>query len=194
MSEILELIDDCQTIDVKSYVYYRALKDRTIIINELIDDSILERAVYPLIQMDNDGTGKPITIYISSLGGSEYFGMALIDVIERIKTPLTIIGVGVCMSMGALILCAGKSNPNVKRCCFRSTVGLLHAGSLGVSGDANQAKDYMKFADEYEKKISKEHLFRNTNITIKDYAKYARKERYMMADEMLEIEMVDEIL
>ena len=48
--------------DPITYQYYRQLKDRKIIINDQIDSSIVETVMLPLLQMDNDGTGKPIEI------------------------------------------------------------------------------------------------------------------------------------
>ena len=52
------------------YQYYRNLRNRTIIINEPISADIVESVMLPLIEMDNDGTGEPITIRLSTVGGS----------------------------------------------------------------------------------------------------------------------------
>ena len=37
------------------YQYYRNLKHRIIVINDQIDASLLETAMIPLLEMDNDG-------------------------------------------------------------------------------------------------------------------------------------------
>ena len=40
--------------------------------------------------MDNDGTGNPIEIIISTVGGEIYSGFNLVDQIENAKSPVTI--------------------------------------------------------------------------------------------------------
>ena len=51
------------------YQYYKNLKDRKIIINDSIDSNIVETVMIPLLEMDNDGTGKPIEIILNTVGG-----------------------------------------------------------------------------------------------------------------------------
>lgn len=71
--------------DVVDYQYYVNLQQRRIIVNEAICDTILESAVLPLIEMDNDGSGEHITIILDSPGGDVYRGFNLVDVIEKVK-------------------------------------------------------------------------------------------------------------
>lgn len=52
------------------YQYYKGLKERKIIINEQISSDIVETVMLPLLEMDNDGTGKPINIILNTIGGS----------------------------------------------------------------------------------------------------------------------------
>ena len=61
-----DLVGDSSLPDPVTYQYYKNLKNRKIIINEEIGDSLLETATLPFIEMDNDGTGKPIEIIIST--------------------------------------------------------------------------------------------------------------------------------
>lgn len=184
-----------QAVDPITYRYFKCLSKREILLNDYVDETIIERVVLPLIEMDNDGSGKEIKLFICSGGGSAYHGHLLVDVIERLKTPTKIYGMGLCMSMALLLLCAGKNNPNIRRYAYPSTVGLLHAGSINIgNSDVNQAKDILDFNNKYDKNITKQHILRNSTINEKDYAKYARKEKYMTADEMLELGFIDEIL
>lgn len=182
-------------IDPVKYQYFLGLKNRTLILNDDIDSDIIEKIIIPLINMDKEEQGNPIKLYLCSYGGDVWSGMILSDVIDKIKSPLDIIGMGTCLSMGLLLLMAGKNNPNVKRYCYPSTVGLLHAGSLSLGQtDANQAKDFMAFNSKYEETKIKQHIFKNTNITEKEYKKFSRKEKYLDASEMLAYGIVDEII
>lgn len=58
--------------------------------------------------MDNDGTGKPIEIIISTVGGEIYSGFNFVDQIEKAKSPVTIHIMSMAASMGFLIAMAGK--------------------------------------------------------------------------------------
>ena len=62
------------------------LENRTIIINDDISSDIVEMALLPLMEMDNDGTGREITILLNTCGGEVYSGFCLIDYIEKLKT------------------------------------------------------------------------------------------------------------
>ena len=64
-----ELLANPTEMSPAIYQYYKNLQNRTIVINEQISSDIVESAMLPLIEMDNDGTGEPITIRLSTVGG-----------------------------------------------------------------------------------------------------------------------------
>ena len=117
--ELAEKLDTEQVIleetDIINNQYENLLKNRIILINDTISDLTIDKVVMPLLQMDNDGTGKKITIYINTNGGSVYDGLCLCNIIEGLKTETEIIVLGYAYSMGSIILMSGKNNPNVTR-------------------------------------------------------------------------------
>lgn len=175
------------------YQFYKGLKNRTIIINEPISEETIECVVLPLLEMDNDGSGKEINILISSPGGSTYNGLTVCSIIDRLKTPTNITTLSYAMSMGALMLMAGYNNPNVKKRCYPFTVGLIHGGSQLFEGTLSQARDYWSFNEKYEEKI-KEYILTHSRITEEEYKKMEKSEWYMTAEDMLKYGLVDEIL
>ena len=179
--------------DIVLYQYYKNLLNRKIIINEQIGDALMETAILPFIEMDNDGTGKPIEIIISTIGGEIYSGFNLVDQIEKAKSPVTIHIMSMAASMGFLIAMAGKNNPNVKTVCHPFSVGLLHSGSQYMEGSAHAVKDTFDFSQHYEEKI-KNYILTHTKIDENLYEKVERKEYWMDADEMKRLGIVDEII
>lgn len=177
----------------KMYQYYKGLKNRKIIINGEIDDRLLEDAILPFLNMDNDGTEKPIEIILDTIGGEIYGGFNLIDQIENAKSPVTIHIMSMAASMGLLIAMAGKNNPNVKTICHPFSVGLLHSGSQYMEGTAHAVKDTFDFSQHYEEKI-KNYILTHTKIDKDLYEKVERKEYWMDADEMLRLGIVDQIV
>lgn len=192
---INEILKDFKTglPDPVMYQYYKQLRNRIIIINEEIGDTLLETAVIPFMEMDNDGTGQPIEIIISTVGGEIYNGFNFIDMIEKAKTPTTIHIMSMAVSMGLLISMAGKNNPNVKTVCHPFSVGLLHSGSQYMEGSAHAVKDTFDFSQQYEQKI-KNYILTHTSIDEELYNKIERKEFWMDADEMKKMGIVDEII
>ena len=195
--ELAEKLDAEQVIleetDIINNQYENLLKNRIILINDTISDLTIDKVVMPLLQMDNDGTGKKITIYINTNGGSVYDGLCLCNIIEGLKTETEIIVLGYAYSMGSIILMSGKNNPNVIRKCYPFSTALIHGGSAYVGGTASQVKDYFKFNEKFEKRIA-DFIVSHTNLTEDDYAAIERYEAYMDSDEMLEKGLVDEII
>lgn len=184
------LLEETEIVDS---VYKHLLSKRIILINDVISANTIEKVVMPLLSMDNDGTDEKITIYINTNGGSVYDGLVVCNIIERLKTKTDVIVLGYAYSMGSLILMAGKNNPNVTRYCYPFSTSLIHGGSSFVSGTSSQVKDYFKFNERYEKRIS-DFIVSHTNLTKDDYMAIERYEAYMDSDEMLEKGLVDVIL
>ena len=195
--EMAEKLDAEQCILEETSVinaeYNRLLEERKILINDIISENTIEKVVMPLLRMDNDGSGKKITIYINTNGGSVYDGLVLCDIIEHLKTETEVIVLGYAYSMGSIILMSGKNNPNVTRKCYPFSTALIHGGSAYISGSSSQVKDYFKFNEKFEKRIS-DFIVSHTNLTEDDYAAIERYEAYMDSDEMLEKGLVDEII
>ena len=190
--DLKELLSN-NAINPIQYQYYKSLENRTIVINDDINSDIIEMALLPLIQMDNDGTGKEITILLNTCGGEVYNGFSLVDYIEKLKTKTTIKILGMAASMGALISIAGKNNPNVKTVCSPFSVFLVHSGSDCMAGNTNAIKDMFHFSEKYEEKISK-YILSHTKISEEEYIKMTRYEWWMTSEEALEKGLVDEIV
>lgn len=187
------ILNGDNTISPEMYQYYRNLNERKIIINDEITSSLLEYVITPLIEMDNDGTGKSIHIYLQTIGGSLTDGFVLCDIIDNIKTPLTIEVLGYAYSMGGIILMSGYKNDNVHKICHKHSTALLHAGSFYLEGNANSVKDQFHFNEKMEEQI-RDYTLSHSKITNEDYERMDRYEWYMLSDEMLKYGLVDEVI
>lgn len=193
LDELLATLQPKGLPDPIIYQYFKNLLNRKIIINEQIGDGLLETAILPFMEMNEDGTGKPIEIIITTPGGEIYSGFNFVDQIENAKAPVTIHIISMAASMGFLIAMAGKNNPNVKTVCHPFSVGLLHSGSQYMEGSVHAVKDTFNFSQHYEEKIKK-YILSHSKIDEDLYEKVERKEYWMDADEMLRLGIVDEII
>lgn len=192
--DINELIAQLsETSNPVAYQYFKNLNNRTILINETIDENIIETAVLPLLEMDNDGSGQEINILLNTLGGQVYNGLVLCDIISRLKTKTVITVLAYAYSMGSLILMSAFNNPNVTVKCYTFTTALVHGGSTYVEGTSSQVKDYFAFNEKYEEKI-RDYILSHSNITEAEYQKCERYEWYMTSEDMLKYGLVDEII
>lgn len=176
--------------------YSHLLSQRILLLNDACDMNIVEKIIMPLLEMDNDGTGDKIKIYISTNGGSVYDTLPLCNVIERLTTKTEIYVLGYVYSMGSLLMMAGYNNPNVTRYCYPFSSALIHGGSSSIGGSARAVKDYYKFNEQFEQRITEYILTHtNENFTEQDYQIIDDgREAYMDSDEMLRIGLVDYIL
>ena len=175
------------------YQYYKGIQNRRIVLNDQIDANILEAVMLPLLDMDNDGTGDPIEIILSTPGGSVFDALCLCDIIDRLKTPTTIKIMGYAYSMGGLIVAAGYGNPNVKKVCYPFSTALYHSGSTYIEGATSIVKDTFHFTEKMDEKI-KEYMLSHSRMSEEEYAKTERNEYYMTSEDMLKLGIVDEVL
>lgn len=173
------------------YQYYKKLNANTILINDEIDDSFLEMVILPLIDLDNDPNVEHIDIIINSPGGSIYDGLALIPILENLKTDTTMRIVGMAASMAGLIAMA--KGPHLRVVCDKFSVGLIHSGSSYFEGATNAVRDSFHFYEHYLQKI-KDYILSHTTISEEMYDKIERQEFWMDADAMLKYGIVDEII
>ena len=195
MSEILKNIDfDFDVMTPETYQYFEnLLKNRTIIFNDEISEGIVESVILPLLAFEKDDNQAPVTLYLSTIGGSVSDSLVLCNIIDNYKKPLNIIVFGYAASMGTVLLAAGSKNPNVTRYCYEFSYGLLHAGSQAFGGEALTVADALEFSQKLDKKI-KWYILERTNITEEEYTEKARTQWYLDADDLKKYGFIDKII
>ena len=143
-------------------------------------------------QMDGDKPAEerePIILFISSPGGSVFDGFAIIDAIERSKTPIWTVNAGYCFSMAFHIFITGHERFSSKTAIF-----LHHDGSDLLADSSLKIQDYAEFNREYRGKIITPNVLSHTRITVEELRQNERREWYMFADEAKEKGVFDHYL
>jgi ATP-dependent Clp protease protease subunit len=167
------------------YQDWLGLKDRVINFNQEVDSYIINKVVYWIKKWneEDDAQGlvgderKPIRILLTSNGGDVVAGFAAIDAIKKSKTKVITEGIGVCASMGALLLISGH-----ERLAYPNTVILIHDGSLALHSSSKKAKNTMNFYDRLDERVKK-FIIENTGISEELYLEKEDEEWYMFADD-----------
>ena len=117
-------------------IFSRLLRDRILWAAGPVDDRMSTIVQAQLMFLDNTDKAD-ITIHLDSGGGSIKSGLSMIDVMNYIKCDVRTINVGMCASMGAVLLGAGTKG---KRSSLKFSRTMIHQSSSGFQGTYADAK------------------------------------------------------
>lgn len=172
------------------FSYDYSLKRNTIFLTGEINDDVATLVINQLLYLE-DKDVEEIVIMINSPGGSVSSGLAIYDCMNQVKPRIVTIGIGMCKSMGALLLSSGSRG---YRYAMQHCEVMIHQPLGGVSGQAidiaREAKHIMDVKDELNEILSintgkpKEVINQDTD---RDYTMSARDACiYGLIDKVLE--------
>ncbi len=139
---------------------------------------------------------QPITVFINSGGGSVGDGLAMMEVINRMRRQFDVridtVVLGYAYSMGAIVSQAGDH-----RSMGRYGTLMLHSPQWILSGEDERIfKDYQRLSEHYQATVAT--LFA-ARTRYRDAAWWRRfiwsgRDRFLGPDECLELGLVDEIV
>lgn len=175
----------------RSYdIYSRLLKDRIIMLNGEITDDVANSVVAQLLFLASVDSKKDINMYINSPGGSITAGMAIYDTMNLVAPDVSTICVGMCASMAAFLLAAGKKG---KRFALENSEVMIHQPLGGASGQATEIEIAAKHISDIKKRMNKI-LASLTGQDLATIEKDTDRDNYMFADDALKYGIVDKIL
>ena len=171
-------------------IYSRLLKDNIIFLGTPIDDQIANLIVAQLLFLEAEDPEKDINLYINSPGGVVTAGLAIYDTIQFIRPDVTTICVGMCASMGALLLTAGAKG---KRFALPNSRILIHQPSGGMQG---QATDVRIHAEELIRirELTSQILAKHTGQSLDQIELDVERDRYLSAVQAKEYGLIDEVI
>jgi len=171
-------------------IYSRLLKDNIIFLGTPIDDQIANLIVAQLLFLEAEDPEKDINVYINSPGGSVTAGLAIYDTMQFIRPDVTTICVGMCASMGALLLTAGAKG---KRFALPNSRILIHQPSGGMQG---QATDVRIHAEELIRirELTSQILAKHTGQSMELIELDVERDRYLSAEQAKEYGLIDEVI
>ncbi len=193
-NDLIEQLFKDREIDQIDYTYRKDYYERVIYIDFDLSVDTITNYTRLILDFNRQDIGiprdqrKPIKIYIFSYGGDIAATLHFIDICNISETPIYTYNMGVAMSGGLHILLAGN-----KRYALKNSEVLIHQGSASNSGTAEQVQSVAK---QYAKilKILDNNILKNTKITEKMLSKNKTKEWYILADEQVELGIVDKII
>ena len=171
-------------------VYSRLMMDRIIFLGTQVDDYTANTLQAQLLYLDSVDSGKDISLYINSPGGSVTAGLGIYDTMQFIASDVATICTGMAASMAAVLLVAGTEG---KRSALPHSRVMIHQPLGGVQGQASdieiEAKEILKFKKELYTIIS-EHSHTPYEKVYQD----SDRNYWMTAEEAKEYGMIDQVL
>lgn len=171
-------------------IYSRLLKDRIIMLSGEVNDQMANSIIAQLLFLDAQDNTKDIYMYINSPGGVITSGMAIVDTMNFIKSPVSTIATGMAASMASIILAEGEKG---KRFALPHATVLIHQPLGGAQG---QATEIQIAAEEILKtrKMINEILAKDSGQDIETIKRDTERDHYMTAQESKDYGLIDDIM
>lgn len=173
-------------------IYSRLLKDRIIMVQGQVEDSMANAIVAQLLFLDAQDNTKDIYMYINTPGGSVSAGLAIVDTMNFIKSDVQTIVMGTAASMGTIIASSGTKG---KRFMLPNAEYMIHQPMGGTGGGTQQtdmaiaAQHLLKTRERLEKILAG-----NSGQTLDKIHVDAERDNWMTAEETLEYGFIDAIM
>lgn len=166
------------------------LKKRMVFLWGQVDDKSAEEVTSQLLYLEAVDPGKEIKFYINSPGGVVTAGMVIYDTMKLIKSPVSTVCMGLCASMGSILLSGGEKG---KRMIYPSGRVMIHQPSIGSL--FGQASDIQIHAREIArtKEMGARVLAENCSKSIDEIIKDFDRDFWMNAEESLKYGIVDKL-
>ncbi len=189
---LIPMVVDQTSRGERSYdIYSRLLEDRIVFVTGEITDDTANVVVAQLIYLEGKDPKKDISMYINSPGGSISAGMAILDTMKYISCDISTICVGMCASMGAVLLASGTKG---KRFSLPNGEIMIHQPlTTGMQGQATDIEIASKHLQKLKSKLH-EILSEATGQTIEKIAQDCERDNYMSADEAKTYGLIDEVI
>ncbi|MDP9372233.1 MAG: ATP-dependent Clp protease proteolytic subunit [Chloroflexota bacterium] len=166
-----------------------------------IDEAEAERCSKTLLLLaierrEERAEDRPLTLYINSAGGAVGAGLAIIEMVARVRRQYDVqvntVITGYAYSMGAIVFQCGQT-----RSMGRYSTMMLHGARWTLSGEEERIfKDYLKLANHYQALIGGLFARRTGRQTAEWWADfiYGGGDKFLSAAECRELGLVDEIV
>ncbi len=177
-------------------IYSRLLKDRIIFVGGYEGAVTTDSAnliIAQLLYLEAEDPEKEINLYVNSPGGMVTAGLAVYDTMQYIRSPITTICMGMAMSFGAVLLCAGTKG---RRFALPHSRVMIHQPLIHGEGLNGQVTDIE--IETKELTITKKKLLniiaKHSGQSYERIFEDSERNKYFSAEEAKEYGLIDEVI
>lgn len=171
-------------------VFDRLMLDRILWVSGEVDDYMSDIIQAQLLFLESTDPEMDITMEISTPGGSTIHGMSIVDVMDYIKPDVGTVNLGMCASMGSVLLSAGAKGK--RQSLINSTV-MLHHVSAGSRGTVDDMRITQMEVEKTNFVLFK-YLAKNTGKSFEEIHDFCQRDKWLNSDEALEYGVIDRII
>ncbi len=166
------------------------LKNRVIILSGEVTPESSGKIVSQLLALDAEDSTSEINLYINTLGGDLFAGMAIYDTMRMLKAPIATTCIGVAFSTGSFLLMGGDRG---RRKAAKNSRMMIHLGNSGFRGNTADIEvtvgELLAYTEMYIS-IYAERL----NKSVETMRKDMERDYYMNAESALSYGLIDMVI
>lgn len=169
----------------------KLMQSRILFLDGVVDEYSASDLISGLLYLDSINH-KEITLFINSVGGQVYDGLAIVDAMNRVKSPIKTVAIGKAMSMGAVILING----DIRQATKHATI-MLHepqGGFAGYSSDVKLGVTEMERVKEILNGMIDEKTGIREEVGHDNFEDYLTRDRFIDPETALKMKIIDVIL
>ena len=170
-------------------VFDELMRNRIMFLGTEIVEEVTNIMCAQLLFLDSVET-RDVNLYCLTGGGSVIAGNSFLDTMDMINSDVATTNLGMCASMGAVILGHGAKG---KRSALKRSRTMIHQISSGLRGDFTEMKIQYKETEKLRQGLY-ETLAEDTNHTFEEIEAACDRDNWLGAKEALEFGIIDFIV
>jgi len=183
-------------------LYSRLMRDRIILLEGEVHDQMANLIVAQMLFLESEDSGKDITMFINSPGGSVTSGLAIYDTMQFIKPDVSTYVMGQAASMGSFLAQAGAAGKRFVLPESRTMIHRVSSGTPGTRGSVHvqdlQFEDAKRSFEEsvrINKRLTELYVRHNTaGKTYDELFQTMKFDTFLSADEAVANGLADQVI
>jgi ATP-dependent Clp protease protease subunit len=169
-------------------VFGNMLSTRSVFLNGPIDDKVAAQLCAQLLYLESKSHDE-IVMYINSPGGVVTSGLAIYDVMQFIRSPVSTICMGTASSLGSLLLMAGSPG---RRIALPNASVMVHQPSGGFQGSAADVERHALESLKVKHRLTELYV-KHCGRTYEEVERTLDRDTFLSAQEAKEWGLVDHV-
>ena len=170
-------------------IFSRLMMDRIIWVSGPVESKMAAIIQAQLIYLDTTDK-KDVNLYLDTPGGSVLSGLGIRDTMNYIKADVTTLNVGMCASMGSVLVSSGAKG---KRSSLIFSKVMTHMVSHGTSGNVQDTRINQLEAEKYNYMLFKI-LAENCGKSFDEMYESSRHDKWFNSDDAKAFGLIDNIV
>jgi ATP-dependent Clp protease protease subunit len=169
-------------------VFGNLLATRSVFLNGAIDDKVAAQICAQLLYLQSRSSDE-IVMYINSPGGMVTSGLAIYDIMQFVRSPVSTVCMGTARSLGSLLLMAGAKG---RRIALPNANVMVHQPSGGFQGSAADVERHALETLKVKRRLAELYV-KHCGRTLEEVERTLDRDTFLSAQEAKDWGLVDHV-